>query len=67
MSLLYAFIVRNILIYCKGAVLFFLLDLQFLDRRLDFPQEHFRNIARGGSQAGNGIQRIEIGNVLKIL
>ncbi|MCM1565165.1 hypothetical protein [Dehalobacter sp. DCA] len=47
--------------------MFFLRDLQFLDRRLDFPQEHFRNIAGSGSQAGNGIQRIEIGNVLKIL
>ncbi|TCX56709.1 hypothetical protein C1I38_00590 [Dehalobacter sp. 12DCB1] len=65
--MLYAFIVRNVLNFCNGAILFFLCDLQFLDRRLDFPQEHFGNIAGGGSQAGNGIQCIEIGNVLKIL
>ena len=62
-----AFIVRDILIICKGADLFLLRFLQIFDRCLDLPQQHFRYIAGGGSQTGNGIQGVEIDNTVKIL
>ena len=65
--MLYTFIVARIPLFGKGAVLFFPHNLQFPDRRADFPQEHSGYIAGGGSQAGDGTQRIEIGNVLKVL
>ncbi|WP_081580491.1 MULTISPECIES: hypothetical protein [unclassified Dehalobacter] len=65
--MLYAFIVTHILISCKGTALFFLRKLLFLDRRADFTQKHFGNVAGGSSQTGNGIQRIEVDNTLKIL
>ncbi|MEG6521373.1 hypothetical protein V6C11_05360 [Desulfotomaculum sp. 1211_IL3151] len=47
--------------------MFFLGNLQFPDRCADFPQKHFGNVAGGGSQVGNGIQRIEADDILKIL
>ncbi|MDJ0306731.1 hypothetical protein [Dehalobacter sp.] len=45
----------------------FLRLLLLLYRHPDFPQEHLRNVAGGGSQTGNGVQRIEVQNTLEVL
>ncbi|WP_415535892.1 hypothetical protein [Dehalobacter sp. 4CP] len=38
-----------------------------LNRHPDFPQEHFGDIAGGGSQTGNGVQGIKVQNTLEVL
>ncbi|MCR6546134.1 hypothetical protein NVS47_11510 [Dehalobacterium formicoaceticum] len=66
-TLLYAFIVCRASTFGKCAALLSLRFLHVLDRGLNFPQEHFRYVAGGRAQAGNGIQRIEANNALEIL
>jgi hypothetical protein len=63
----YVFIVGRAATFGKCAALVSLRFLQVLDRGLDFPQEHFRYVAGGRAQPGNGIQRIEANNALEIL
>jgi hypothetical protein len=66
-TLLYAFIVCRASIFGKCAALVPLRFLHVLDRRLDFPQEHFGYVAGGRAQAGNGVEGIEIKDALKTL
>ncbi|MDF9409907.1 hypothetical protein L7E55_16400 [Pelotomaculum isophthalicicum JI] len=65
-NLLYAFIVCRVSTFGKCAALVSLRFLHILDRGLDFPQEHFRYIAGGRTQAGNGVEGVEVKHALKI-
>ncbi|WP_243120524.1 hypothetical protein [Pelotomaculum sp. FP] len=66
-TLLYDFIVYRASTFGKCAALLALRFLHVLDRGFDFPQEHFRYVAGGRAQAGNGVKGIEIKDALKIL
>jgi hypothetical protein len=66
-SLFYAFIVRRSSIFGKCVALVSLRFLHVLDRGLDFPQEHFRYVAGGRAQPGNGVEGVEVKDALKIL
>jgi hypothetical protein len=55
------------LIFCNCAGLFPFRFLQVFDSCLDFPQQHFGNVACSGSQSGYSINGVEIHNALKIL
>ncbi|MCG9968399.1 hypothetical protein L9W92_10075 [Pelotomaculum terephthalicicum JT] len=66
-TLLYGFIVHFASTFGKCAALLSLRFLHVLDRGLDFPQEHFGYVAGGRTQAGNGVEGIEIKDALKIL
>ncbi|WP_368293587.1 hypothetical protein [Dehalobacter sp. TBBPA1] len=65
--MLYGLIVSRILSIDKCTALIFIFFLQLLDRHPYFPQEHFGNVAGCGSQAGNGVQGIEVQNTLEVL
>lgn len=64
---LYVFIVGRAAIFGKCAALLSLRFLHVLDCGLDFPQEHFRYVAGGRAQPGNGVEGVEVKDALKIL
>ncbi|WP_243132073.1 MULTISPECIES: hypothetical protein [Clostridia] len=62
-----AYIIPSLRFRYKGAILGFLCHLHISDSQGDFPECHFRNIARCNTEGVNGGRGIKIDNILKIL